>query len=209
MANGKTIAAARAWTLRRQGDGHAIAASGEQHGGPHHRGGLRGLLASFVAPASSASPATSSSPPTGSGWCARSAPPRWWLTSLAVVIGAIGVALGFQLADPLVGLAITVTILFVLKGAARDIYRRLMDSVDPDLVDQVGGVLAAVPGVEGSGERASALGRARAAAPLATVGHIASAGHNREQRVLCGAEDYVSTAAAAVRCCCSGDWRAG
>jgi len=71
------------------------------------------------------------------------------LTSLAVVVGAIGVALGFQLSDPLVGLAITVAILFVLKGAARDIYRRLMDSVDPDLVDQVGRVLASVPGVEG------------------------------------------------------------
>ncbi|MGI9121254.1 MAG: cation diffusion facilitator family transporter [Acidimicrobiales bacterium] len=70
------------------------------------------------------------------------------LTSLAVVIGAIGVALGFQLADPLVGLAITVAILFVLKDAARDIYRRLMDSVDPALVDHVDQVLSAVPGVE-------------------------------------------------------------
>ncbi|MGI9033880.1 MAG: cation diffusion facilitator family transporter [Acidimicrobiales bacterium] len=71
------------------------------------------------------------------------------LTSLAVVIGALGVALGFELADPIVGLAITAAILFVLKGAARDVYRRLMDSVDPELVNQVARVLAAVPGVEG------------------------------------------------------------
>ncbi len=70
------------------------------------------------------------------------------LTSLAVFAGAVGVALGFQLADPLVGLAITVAILFVLKGAARDIYRRLMDSVDPDLVDHVERVLSGAPGVE-------------------------------------------------------------
>jgi len=70
------------------------------------------------------------------------------LTSLAVVIGAIGVAAGWQLADPLVGLLITVAILVVLKGAARDIYRRLMDSVDPDLVDAVHQVLASVPGVQ-------------------------------------------------------------
>src|SRR5450759_1191280 len=45
-------------------------------------------------------------------------------TSLAVVIGAIGVLAGFPLADPIVGLLITVAILAVLRGAARDIYRR-------------------------------------------------------------------------------------
>ena len=70
------------------------------------------------------------------------------LTSLAVVVGASGVAVGWQLADPIVGLAITVAILFVLKGAARDIYRRLMDSVDPELVDRVTAVVGGVPGVE-------------------------------------------------------------
>ena len=71
------------------------------------------------------------------------------LTSLAVVIGALGVAAGWQLADPIVGLLITVAILFVLKDAARDIYRRLMDSVEPELVDDVHRVLASVPGVQG------------------------------------------------------------
>jgi len=70
------------------------------------------------------------------------------LTSLAVVIGALGVAAGWQLADPIVGLLITIAILFVLKDAARDIYRRLMDSVDPELVDEVERVLASVPGVQ-------------------------------------------------------------
>lgn len=70
------------------------------------------------------------------------------LTSLAVVVGALGVAAGWQLADPIVGLVITVAILFVLKDAARGIYRRLMDSVDPMMVDQVERVLAGAPGVE-------------------------------------------------------------
>ena len=70
------------------------------------------------------------------------------LTSLAVVFGAAGVAAGWQLADPVVGLLITVAILFVLKDAARDIYRRLMDSVDPELVDQVTDVVGSVPGVQ-------------------------------------------------------------
>jgi cation diffusion facilitator family transporter len=70
------------------------------------------------------------------------------LTSLAVVVGAVGVALGFQLADPIVGLVITVAILAVLKEAAHDIYQRLMDGVDPGLVDRVEQVLARVAGVE-------------------------------------------------------------
>jgi cation diffusion facilitator family transporter len=68
-------------------------------------------------------------------------------TSLAVVIGAIGVMAGFPLADPIVGILITGAILAVLRGAARDIYRRLMDAVDPDLVDAAEAAVRDVPGV--------------------------------------------------------------
>jgi cation diffusion facilitator family transporter len=68
-------------------------------------------------------------------------------TSLAVVIGAIGVMAGFPLADPIIGLLITVAILAVLRGVARDIYRRLMDAVDPDLVDAAEAAVREVPGV--------------------------------------------------------------
>jgi cation diffusion facilitator family transporter len=70
------------------------------------------------------------------------------LTSLAVVAGAIGSALGWQLADPVVGLVITVAILGIVRHAARDIYRRLMDAVDPSLVDEVEHVLGHVEGIE-------------------------------------------------------------
>ena len=70
-------------------------------------------------------------------------------TSLAVAAGAIGVMLGFPLADPIVGLLITIAILTVLRGAARDIYRRLMDAVEPELVDATEQVLRQVPGVIG------------------------------------------------------------
>lgn len=59
------------------------------------------------------------------------------LTSLAVVVGAIGVALGYPAADPLVGLLITVAILFVLRQATGQMLGRLMDAVEPELVDQV------------------------------------------------------------------------
>lgn len=68
-------------------------------------------------------------------------------TSLAVVAGAIGVMLGFPLADPIVGLLITVAILTVLRGAARDIYRRLMDAVDPALTEEAIATLRGTPGV--------------------------------------------------------------
>ena len=56
-------------------------------------------------------------------------------TSLAVLFGAGGVALGFPLADPIIGLVIMVAILAVLRTAVRDVFRRLMDGVDPAYVD--------------------------------------------------------------------------
>jgi cation diffusion facilitator family transporter len=74
------------------------------------------------------------------------------LTSLAVLLGAGGVALGWDWADPAVGLLITVAILAVLRQAAREIYRRLMDAVDPALVDQADHALRATLGVLDVGE---------------------------------------------------------
>ncbi|WP_174185753.1 cation diffusion facilitator family transporter [Nocardia barduliensis] len=70
-------------------------------------------------------------------------------TSLAVLFGAGGVALGFPLADPIVGLLITLAILAVLRPAARDVLRRLMDAVEPGLVTAAERALAAEPGVQG------------------------------------------------------------
>lgn len=69
------------------------------------------------------------------------------ITSLAVVLSAGGVALGYPLADPIIGLLITVVILAVLRTAARDVFRRLMDGVDPTLVDAAEVALSAQPGV--------------------------------------------------------------
>jgi cation diffusion facilitator family transporter len=68
-------------------------------------------------------------------------------TSLAVLLGAGGVALGWRWADPVVGLLITVAIVAVLVDAARQVYRRLMDAVDPSLVERAEDTLHAVPGV--------------------------------------------------------------
>ena len=68
-------------------------------------------------------------------------------TSLAVLLGAGGAALGWWWADPVVGLLITVAIAVVLRDAAREVYRRLMDAVDPGLVDRAEATLRAIPGV--------------------------------------------------------------
>lgn len=70
-------------------------------------------------------------------------------TSLAVLLGAGGVALGFPLADPIVGLLITIAILAVLRTAAREVLRRLMDAVEPELVTAAERALSAEPGVQG------------------------------------------------------------
>lgn len=69
-------------------------------------------------------------------------------TSLAVLCSAGCVALGFPLADPIVGLLITAAILAVLRTAARDVFRRLLDGVDPAMVDAAEQALAARPGVQ-------------------------------------------------------------
>jgi cation diffusion facilitator family transporter len=68
-------------------------------------------------------------------------------TSLAVVGGAIGVAAGWRLADPIVGLVISVAILAVLRTAGRDVYRRLMDAADPATIDQIRREALGVEGV--------------------------------------------------------------
>jgi cation diffusion facilitator family transporter len=68
-------------------------------------------------------------------------------TSLAVVVGAAGIAIGWRWADPAIGLAITIAILLVLKDAATQVYRRLMDAVDPAITDQIESTLHRTCGV--------------------------------------------------------------
>ena len=69
-------------------------------------------------------------------------------TSLAVLLGAAGVGLGWRQADPIIGLLITLAILAVLRSATRQVGARLMDAVDPDLVDQATAAVTSVPGID-------------------------------------------------------------
>ena len=68
-------------------------------------------------------------------------------TSLAVAVGAIAVWAGFDRADPIVGLGISIAIFAVLRGAARQIWYRLMDAVDPVVIDSIEHAARAVSGV--------------------------------------------------------------
>lgn len=68
-------------------------------------------------------------------------------TSLAVLLGAGGVALGLPWADPVVGLVITVAILGVLRSAVKQVGARLMDAVDPAIVDQAADAISTVEGI--------------------------------------------------------------
>lgn len=70
------------------------------------------------------------------------------LASLAVLIAVAGSALGFPLADPLVGLLIGAAIVFVARDAARRVWYRLMDAVDPRVVDRIEQYAGEVSGVE-------------------------------------------------------------
>lgn len=83
------------------------------------------------------------------------------LTSLAALLGLIGVRLGLPLADPLAGILITVVILGVVYSTSRSVLQRLLDAVDPRVVPSILTTASAVEGVEAVTEiRARWLGRA-------------------------------------------------
>lgn len=69
------------------------------------------------------------------------------LTSLAAAGGLILTLAGVRHADPVAGLLISVAILYILVEVGRDVFRRLMDAVDPTVIEQVREQARAVAGV--------------------------------------------------------------
>jgi len=69
------------------------------------------------------------------------------LTSLAVLLGATGVWLGYPLADPLVGLGITLAILRIVWQSARAVFTRMLDGVEPEVIDEIHHAATHVAGV--------------------------------------------------------------
>ncbi|MBN8990587.1 MAG: cation transporter [Rhizobiales bacterium] len=68
-------------------------------------------------------------------------------TSLAVVFGAIGVWLGFPLADPIVGLLITIAIFGIVWQSSKAVFVRMLDGVDPEVTDEIRHAAGHVDGV--------------------------------------------------------------
>jgi cation diffusion facilitator family transporter len=69
------------------------------------------------------------------------------LTSLAVLLGATGVWLGYPLADPAVGLLICAMILRIVWETGKEVFLRLLDGSDPAAVGEIRETAASVNGV--------------------------------------------------------------
>ncbi len=70
------------------------------------------------------------------------------ITSLAVLLGVAGTWLGYPIVDPVVGLIITVMILFIVKDSAKTVFTRIMDGIEPEKIDQLMTSAASVEGVQ-------------------------------------------------------------
>ncbi len=70
-------------------------------------------------------------------------------TSLSVLIGVAGVLLGFPIIDPLVGIGISIAILFVVKDAAKAVWIRLIDGIEPEILSEIEHAPTNVSGVLG------------------------------------------------------------
>ncbi len=69
-------------------------------------------------------------------------------TSLAVLVGATGVWLGFPLADPVVGILISIAIFRIVWQSAKAVVKRALDGVEPEIIDEIKHASKHVKGVE-------------------------------------------------------------
>lgn len=69
-------------------------------------------------------------------------------TSLTVLFGVIGVWLGFPIADPIIGILITIFLFRIVWQSGKSVFTRLLDGVDPEVVDNIRLALTHVPGVQ-------------------------------------------------------------
>ena len=74
------------------------------------------------------------------------------LTRLAVLFGAVGVWLGFPLADSIVGLVISTAILRIVIETSKSVFSQLLDGVGPEVPDEVRNVDLVTGGVRGVAE---------------------------------------------------------
>ena len=73
-------------------------------------------------------------------------------TSLAVLLGTIGIWVGYPLADPIVGMGITIAILFIVWQSSKAVFIRMLDGVEPEVLDEIVHTVHHVDGVTDIGE---------------------------------------------------------
>ncbi len=69
-------------------------------------------------------------------------------TSLAVLFGAVGVWFGFPLADPLIGLGITIAIFFIVWDSIKAVFLRALDGIEPEIMEEIEHAVSHVSGVQ-------------------------------------------------------------
>jgi len=69
-------------------------------------------------------------------------------TSLSVLLGVLGVFFGFPIVDPIVGVGISIAILFIVKDAATAVWLRLIDGIEPEILAEIEHAPTHVGGVE-------------------------------------------------------------
>jgi len=67
---------------------------------------------------------------------------------LSVLFSVIGVWLGYPLADPIIGLLMTALILRIVWEAAQSVFTRLLDGVNPEVIDEIKEAANHTSGVE-------------------------------------------------------------
>ncbi|MFN7181677.1 MAG: cation diffusion facilitator family transporter [Planctomycetota bacterium] len=70
------------------------------------------------------------------------------LTSLAVLIGALGIYFGYPVFDPVIGLIITGVILKIVFETGVATFTRLLDGVDPSVIDEIKSAVKTTQGVQ-------------------------------------------------------------
>ena len=70
------------------------------------------------------------------------------LTSLAVVAAGIGAAFGAAWVDPTAGFVVAGAILWLMARSAKRMTRRVLDGIEPEIVDEVEATIREVAGVE-------------------------------------------------------------
>src|SRR5258706_25035 len=102
------------------------------------------------------------------------------LTSLAVLFGAAGVWLGYPLADPIVGLLITIAIAQIVWQSSKAIFARMLDGVEPAIIDEIRDAASHAKGVEKEADVRARWLRHRLHADLSIAvasGHSVAQGH--------------------------------